>query len=182
MITLPNILTFIRIIGIISFIVLFFFEKIWLSVIVLFLSAMTDILDGLLARILKQESDFGSFLDPFADKLLVVVTTIILATRNYIPWWLFLIIFIRDILIVIGWFLIKNQNFSSLKTEPKFSGKTAVFFQMLTLIIVITSLAKNSYFFIIIKPIFFIITAFLSIISLLDYILSFKNFYSNKKH
>ena len=177
MITLPNILTISRIIGIIAFLVLFFFEKLLLSIIVLFFSALTDILDGLLARILKQESELGSFLDPLADKLLVGVTTIMLATRNYIPWWLFLIIFIRDILIIIGWYSAKYKNPLSLKTKPKFSGKVAVFFQMITLIFVILTLKINNSTLISIKSLLFIITGVFCIISLIDYLFSFKKIY-----
>lgn len=174
MITLPNLLTLIRILGIIIFIVLFFFEKIIVAAIILCISAITDILDGLTARLLKQESELGSFLDPLADKLLVVTTTIILATRNYIPGWFFVIIFLRDILIVIGWFIMKSQSFNSLKTEPRFLGKTAVFFQMITLSIVIISLVVNIEVVSLLKPIFYIITSVLTIISLVDYVYSFR--------
>jgi cardiolipin synthase len=177
MITLPNILTIFRIIGIVIFLVLFFFEKLLWSIIVLFFSALTDILDGLLARILKQESELGSFLDPLADKLLVGVTTIMLATRNLIPWWLFLIIFIREILIIIGWFFAKYKTPLSLKTKPKFLGKVAVFFQMVTLILVILTLKILNPMLISIKFILFIITGTFCIVSLVDYLFSYKKIY-----
>jgi phosphatidylglycerophosphate synthase len=99
------------------------------------------------------------------------------ATRNYIPWWLFLIIFIREILIIIGWFFAKYKNPINLKTKPKFLGKVTVFFEMTTLVLVILTLEIHNSVLGFFKLLLFIMTALLCIISLLDYLFSFKKLY-----
>ena len=84
--TLPNLLTWLRIVLIPLFVGIFYFEQSWVSVpsqnlvaTVLFTAAaITDWLDGWLARKLNQMSAFGAFLDPVADKLMVAAALIIL--------------------------------------------------------------------------------------------------------
>ena len=90
MYTLPNILTIIRISLIPFFIVAFYLPLSWGPIIaaVLFaLAAITDMLDGYLARKLNQTSKFGAFLDPVADKLMVAAALVVI-TQVYSAWWI----------------------------------------------------------------------------------------------
>jgi CDP-diacylglycerol--glycerol-3-phosphate 3-phosphatidyltransferase/cardiolipin synthase len=104
---LPNILTWIRIILIPLFVGIFYFEKSWVSqpnqnlvATVLFtLAALTDWFDGWLARRLGQTSAFGAFLDPVADKLMVVAALIILLQLGRVDAIVVLIIVGREIAI-----------------------------------------------------------------------------------
>jgi CDP-diacylglycerol--glycerol-3-phosphate 3-phosphatidyltransferase len=83
--TVPNILTLLRIILIPVLVLVFFFPTQWsyqLSAAVFGLAALTDWLDGYLARRLRQMSPFGAFLDPVADKLMVVVALVLLVQDN----------------------------------------------------------------------------------------------------
>ena len=83
--TLPNILTLLRIILIPVLVVVFYMPSQWsyqLSAMVFGLAAVTDALDGYLARRLKQLSVFGAFLDPVADKLMVAVALVLLVQDN----------------------------------------------------------------------------------------------------
>jgi cardiolipin synthase (CMP-forming) len=83
---LPNILTWMRIIAIPMFVGVFYFPPAWLSqpdqnlfaTIIFVVAAITDWLDGYLARVLNQTSAFGAFLDPVADKLMVAAALIVL--------------------------------------------------------------------------------------------------------
>ena len=83
---LPNLLTWLRIILIPLFVGIFYFEKSWVSgpnqnlvaTIIFTAAAITDWLDGWLARKLNQTSAFGAFLDPVADKLMVAAALITL--------------------------------------------------------------------------------------------------------
>ena len=83
---IPNLLTWLRIILIPLFVGVFYFEKSWVSLpnqnlaatVIFVLAAVTDWLDGWLARKLNQTSAFGAFLDPVADKLMVAAALIIL--------------------------------------------------------------------------------------------------------
>lgn len=86
---LPNVITLTRILLIPVFIVLYMLQQDWsiFSASVLFaLAALTDWLDGYLARRLNQTTLFGAFLDPVADKLIVVAALIILVSYHNNPW------------------------------------------------------------------------------------------------
>jgi cardiolipin synthase (CMP-forming) len=104
---LPNLLTWLRIILIPLFVGIFYFEKSWVSVanqnlvatVIFIAAAVTDWLDGWLARKLNQTSAFGAFLDPVADKLMVAAALIILVQLNRVDAVIALIIIGREITI-----------------------------------------------------------------------------------
>lgn len=85
---IPNILTLLRIVAIPVFVVIFYLpwseSRFW-ATFIFCAAAITDWLDGYLARKLSQTSAFGAFLDPVADKLIVVVALIMLVERNPTP-------------------------------------------------------------------------------------------------
>jgi CDP-diacylglycerol--glycerol-3-phosphate 3-phosphatidyltransferase len=87
--TIPNILTFLRILLIPVFVVVYYLPFSWshVAATALFgLAALTDWFDGYLARKLQQTSPFGAFLDPVADKLIVAVALILLVQTNPTFW------------------------------------------------------------------------------------------------
>ncbi len=104
---LPNLLTWLRIILIPLFVGIFYFEKSWVSVsnqnlvatIIFTAAAITDWLDGWLARKLNQTSAFGAFLDPVADKLMVAAALITLVQLERVDAIIALIIIGREITI-----------------------------------------------------------------------------------
>ena len=104
---IPNLLTWLRIILIPLFVGIFYFEKSWVSVpnqnlvatIIFTAAAITDWLDGWLARKLNQTSAFGAFLDPVADKLMVAAALIILVQLSRVDAIIALIIIGREITI-----------------------------------------------------------------------------------
>jgi CDP-diacylglycerol--glycerol-3-phosphate 3-phosphatidyltransferase len=86
--TIPNILTFLRIILIPVLVIVFYVPGQWsyqISALIFGLAAVTDWLDGYLARRLQQTSPFGAFLDPVADKLMVAVALVLLVQDNPSP-------------------------------------------------------------------------------------------------
>ncbi len=86
--TIPNILTLLRIILIPVLVLVFYLAGPWsyqLSAAIFGLAALTDMLDGYLARRLRQISVFGAFLDPVADKLMVAVALVLLVQDNPSP-------------------------------------------------------------------------------------------------
>ena len=102
---IPNILTIGRIIIVPIFIFTFFLPGFFGDLIPFFLfvlASFTDYLDGLLARLFKEESKLGELLDPIADKLLLSGTIFILWLTNYIPLYIFVIFIGRDIAILLG--------------------------------------------------------------------------------
>jgi CDP-diacylglycerol--glycerol-3-phosphate 3-phosphatidyltransferase/cardiolipin synthase len=104
---LPNLLTWLRIVLIPLFVGIFYFEKSWVSgpnqnlvaTIIFTAAAVTDWLDGWLARKLNQTSAFGAFLDPVADKLMVAAALIILVQLERVDAIIALIIIGREITI-----------------------------------------------------------------------------------
>ncbi len=87
--TLPNCFTFLRIILIPCFVLVFYLPFTWahwLVAGVFLFAAVTDWLDGYLARVMKQSSAFGAFLDPVADKLMVAAALLLLVSQYPSPW------------------------------------------------------------------------------------------------
>jgi len=86
---IPNILTLFRIMLIPAFVLFFYLPFSWKSLVtaaIFGIAALTDWLDGYLARRLEQTSAFGAFLDPVADKLMVVVALVLLVGSHRTPW------------------------------------------------------------------------------------------------
>jgi len=124
--TIPNGITLLRAIGIPVFLWLFLREhNAGLSFLVLALGAVTDYLDGKIARYLKQESALGAAMDPTIDRAYIAATVVALAVRNYIPWWLVIILILRDLWMVFA-LVIKRRRTGEI-FEVTFLGKAATF-------------------------------------------------------
>ncbi len=96
--TIPNILSFLRLLLIPVFMwIALGPEDDTLAFGILALSALTDWLDGVIARRFKMVSRVGQLLDPIADRLFVASTIIVLALREIVPWWLVLVLLTRDV-------------------------------------------------------------------------------------
>ena len=126
--SIPNILTTIRILLVPFFIVLFysnlFYMKI-LSLCIFFLSSITDFLDGYIARKYNLTTAFGKFVDPLADKILVLSAFFILHNfyPHYIPLWMIFSIFIRDVIVTFFRLYLNYKN-SVLRTSILAKRKT----------------------------------------------------------
>jgi len=99
--TVPNQLTFLRLGFLPFFIILIHGHRYGWALGILVLAALTDGMDGLLARSLNQKSSLGAYLDPIADKLLLSSSFIILAVEGQMRWWLTIIVLSRDVMILI---------------------------------------------------------------------------------
>lgn len=69
------------------------------AIVIAFIAALTDLLDGYLARKMKVESDFGRLIDPLADKIFMLATFTMMVAYNMIPGWFFIIIFAREFMV-----------------------------------------------------------------------------------
>lgn len=103
--SLPNLLSFLRLLLVIPFVYFFYTKQYPTSVIIFIIAAFTDALDGWLARILKCQSNFGLIIDPLADKILIVSCFILLGYQHILPVWLVFLVLSRDIAITFGAFL-----------------------------------------------------------------------------
>jgi len=127
--TIPNLLTLARICLTALMAWLLLRQSMTAAFIVFFIAGLTDALDGLLARVLDQKSRLGSYIDPVADKLLLVTAFFLLWKIGEIPLWLLLIIVGRDLLILCGFFVL---YFSRVQFEikPLVSSKLTTMFQL----------------------------------------------------
>ena len=127
--TIPNLLTLTRILLTALLAWLLLRQSMTAAFIVFFIAGLTDALDGLLARVLDQKSRLGSYIDPVADKLLLVTAFLLLWKIGEIPLWLVLIVVGRDLLILCGFFVL---FFSQVQFEikPLVSSKLTTLFQL----------------------------------------------------
>jgi cardiolipin synthase len=124
--TVPNLLSLARLAGVPVFLWLVLGPEAdgW-ALALLMVSGITDYLDGYLARKLDQASALGQILDPVADRLYILAVVVGLAMREIIPWWLALLLPLRDLLL---WGLVpflRTRGYSALPVH--FLGKAATF-------------------------------------------------------
>jgi cardiolipin synthase len=130
--TIPNLLTLARIF-LTPVLVWFLLDgKLTPALIVFFIAGVTDALDGLIARVFNQQSRFGAYIDPLADKILLVTSFVILGYIGLVPKWLVIIAVSRDFMILIGLFTLM---FHQVKVEikPFASSKLTTLFQLITI-------------------------------------------------
>ena len=106
-----------------------------------FIAAITDALDGLLARRFGWQSRLGGILDPLADKLMLVVSFVVLTLVGAIPLWLTLLIVVRDVLIVSG-AVTYHYRVGPFDASPSMMSKIATVLQILLVLLVLLQLAR----------------------------------------
>lgn len=127
--TIPNILSFLRLLSVVVFGVLIVMGMDLAAVILLVIFGGTDWLDGFLARRLKQRSPLGAKLDPVADRLYIVVAVLALAIRDIVPWWLLAILVLRDVMLTLLLPTLRRLGRDSLPVNMV--GKAATMFLLL---------------------------------------------------
>ena len=133
LINIANALTAFRVLLVPVFAHLLISGRIRLALIVFAACGISDALDGLLARRLKQRTLVGFYLDPIADKLLMATSFIVLAYVKILPDWLTILVISRDIFILIGSFLILLLLDSG-KIRATFASKMNTAVQIVTVI------------------------------------------------
>lgn len=110
---IPNALTAFRLVLIVPFLILLYQHEYVIAFYLYLMAGFTDGLDGWLARHFNWLSTLGSFIDPLADKLLVASSFISLALIGSLPWWLVILVFMRDVTIsigVMGWYWLVRRD------------------------------------------------------------------------
>jgi len=98
--TVPNQLTFLRLGFLPLFLIGVLYARYDWALGLLVVAALTDGMDGLLARTLNQKTAIGAYLDPIADKLLLSSSFVVLALRGKVRWWLAILVLSRDVLLL----------------------------------------------------------------------------------
>ena len=137
---IPNALTLLRIALVVPFAVLVLRGEFVAALIILLVAALTDGLDGFLARYFHWRTVFGSIADPVADKFLLVTTYICLGLLDQMAWWLVAVVVGRDLIIFSGaiayWFLVGRYE-----GKPTLVSKLCTFCQIVVGIGVLAHLA-----------------------------------------
>ena len=123
--TVPNLISVARLVLVPVFTVLALREQDAWALAVLVVAGGSDWLDGRLARALDQQSRLGELLDPAADRLFILVTLLVLASRDVVPWWLVVVIVGRDVLLTLVLALLVARGVGPLPVH--FVGKAGTF-------------------------------------------------------
>jgi len=130
----PNMITLLRIVLIPAFATAFLYDQRGLALALFILAAATDALDGFLARLSGQQTRLGSFLDPIADKFLMLTSFVLLGLRGEVPVWALVLVFSREVVIVGGW-MIKHFLTRISTVNPSGLGKATTFAQIVTIVL-----------------------------------------------
>ena len=128
---LANWLTVLRILLIPVFITLLVYKQRGPALAVFLAAALTDLLDGYVARHRGSQSRLGAFLDPMADKLLLMSSFVTLTWLKVLPFWIAAVVISRDLILVIGALAIHMAG-GRITPRPTRAGKLATFFQVVT--------------------------------------------------
>mgnify|MGYP002733531776 CR=1 FL=1 len=130
---LPNALTILRLALVPVFTCLYFTRHVRLALIVYLAAALTDLLDGYLARRLNQITPFGKLMDPLADKLMQVAMLFCLATSRRIPWAVLVTLAIKELYMIAGsLYMLKKK----VVVYANWCGKAATFALVLAILLV----------------------------------------------
>lgn len=178
---LPNKLTVMRVI-LIPFFVFFmlasYFEGYgnYIAVAIFILASLTDFLDGKIARKYNLVTNFGKFMDPLADKLLVCSALICLIETGQLAAWIVIVIIAREF-IISGFRLVASDN--GVVIAASYWGKFKTVFQMLMVIVLILNLPIGG--FQVLGTVLTYIALILTVVSLVDYIAKNKDVLKEQK-
>jgi cardiolipin synthase (CMP-forming) len=166
--TIPNLLTLIRILLTPVMIWLLLDSRLNYALVVFFIAGLTDGLDGLIARLFHQKTKLGAYLDPLADKLLLVSSFILLGHLRLVPVWLSLVVVSRDVIILLGLVTLMFHNVS-VEIKPSMLSKLTTLVQLFTVLVVLSSTYHS--FALWIYTALFLLAAAVSIASGLQYVI-----------
>ena len=175
---LPNKLTMFRVI-LIPFFVVFMLIDItlydkWIALAIFIIASLTDLLDGKIARKYNLVTNFGKFMDPLADKLLVCSALICLVALNRIPAWMVIVIIAREF-IISGFRLIASDN--GVVIAASYWGKFKTTFQMVMICLMIADITAIS----IVTTVVMWVAVVLTVVSLVDYLVKNKDVMKDTK-
>jgi len=161
--TIPNILSFIRLLLIApAGVLLWNGQNVW-AISLALIGGLLDISDGIIARKYNQSSELGKIIDPLADKLFIGVLVVILYLQNRLPLWFISTVISKDLLIIIGGAIISTK----IKIVPpsNWLGKITALTIGVTILSIIVNIEK-------IYTILMYLSVVLIVASLLNYVIS----------
>ena len=120
--TLPNIITIVRLIAVPALVWLILVDKMTIAFWLFVSAGLSDAVDGYLAKRFNAESVFGSYLDPFTDKIMLIAVYLLLGHAEHLPIWLVILIIVRDAALLGGSFMLFFAN-RRIAMRPMFISK-----------------------------------------------------------
>lgn len=170
---LPNKLTILRVLMILPFVFFMLTDYTgavskWIALAIFIAASLTDLLDGKIARKYNLVTNFGKFMDPLADKLLVCAAMICLVEMGRLPAWMVIVIISREF-IISGFRLIASDN--GVVIAASYWGKFKTTFQMIMICLLIADIE----ILVVFTQIVVWIALVLTVVSLIDYLIKNKN-------
>jgi cardiolipin synthase len=135
-INIPNSLTLVRVLLTPVFAICLIKHLLGSALTIFAIAAVTDGLDGLVARVFRQKTRLGAFLDPAADKLLLATAFVTLAIQGMMPSWVTVIVMTRDVLILFGVVLLNIMG-REFEAKPSILSKITTVVQLATVLSVL---------------------------------------------
>lgn len=168
-VNIPNFLTLLRIVAIPCFLVFLESYQFREALVVFVAAGITDGLDGAIARLMRTKTTLGAYLDPAADKMLLLSSFIALGFMHEVPRWLVVVVISRDVVIVAGYLLLFMLTQRTMEIRPSASGKASTALQLLSVTMVLVSLVNRDTFQLAIQEGVFFATGLLTTIAGLQY-------------
>jgi len=160
---IPNLLTIIRIALVYPILNNIYLGNFEISIIYFIVASVTDGLDGFIARKMNWQTELGTLLDPVADKILLSGSIFILWLNQYIPFYIFVIFFSRDVAILLG-AAIRMSVIESDTPTPNFLGKLTTTLQIIYIAIIFLKVIIDLDFGLLLLDVFIILVTILSLV------------------
>lgn len=165
---IPNLISLLRII-LVPIVVILLIQGLFFKAMVVFvIAALSDALDGFLARFMHQQTELGAYLDPIADKALLASSFVTLSVLHIIPSWLTVIVISRDFVILLGIYILSLMSIQ-VEIRPSLVSKVTTFFQLVTVLLALSFRCMTCGLNVIWPFVLDWVTAFFTIISGLHY-------------
>jgi cardiolipin synthase (CMP-forming) len=175
-INVPNFITVVRILLTPLFVIFLLRDMFQIAILIFTIAGISDGLDGFIARYFNQRTELGAYLDPIADKFLLIASFVTLGVQQHIPGWLTVIVISRDIVIVMGIAVLTVMDIK-IRIHPTLVSKVTTFVQLFT--VFLTLLYPEMPSEPLTKYVMFWVTAVLTTISGLHYMMLGLNTFQN---
>lgn len=166
----PNLISIFRIFMTIFFILAVHKDRFMTGFYLFIFQGLTDALDGFLARVMGKKTDLGAFLDPIADKTMLIAAFVMLSIKDIVPLWLTMLVILKDVVVVIGFLALYRLTYT-IKPVPSIFGKVTTTCQITTVLYMLWSGTRaygdiSNY-----VTAFYYVTAFFTTLSGLHYVI-----------
>ena len=137
MLNIPNLLSLLRLLAVPVFLIVLGDRRFPEALGIFVAAGLTDALDGAIARLTHTRTTLGAYLDPAADKLLLMSAFIALGLMDEVPSWLVVIVLSRDVTLILGYFLLFTMTSHAMEVRPSLAGKLSTCAQLCAVTVVL---------------------------------------------